>query len=169
MAIQAFVSIKGTKQGQFKGESNKANRKDWIPVVGFTMGLKSPRDAATGQATGKRQLEPVTFLKEWGAASPQGLTACSTNEVLTSVLFEFITTGPAGAELVGQTVTLTNATISEVLRATGGPGERPGSISIPAGTDTKGFETWSLTFAKIQVEDNEGKTIYTDDRSAPVA
>ena len=31
----------------------------------------SPRDPASGQASGKRQHKPVTFIKEWGAASPQ--------------------------------------------------------------------------------------------------
>lgn len=33
--------------------------------------LLSPRDAATGQASGKRMHKPVTFVKEWGAATPQ--------------------------------------------------------------------------------------------------
>lgn len=31
----------------------------------------SPRDVATGQASGKRMHKPVTFVKEWGAATPQ--------------------------------------------------------------------------------------------------
>jgi len=30
----------------------------------------SPRDMATGMASGKRQYAPVKFVKEWGAASP---------------------------------------------------------------------------------------------------
>lgn len=30
-----------------------------------------PRDSGSGMATGKRQHKPVTFVKEWGAASPQ--------------------------------------------------------------------------------------------------
>lgn len=33
--------------------------------------VKSPRDAATGQASGKRTHHPVTFVKEWGATTPQ--------------------------------------------------------------------------------------------------
>lgn len=32
--------------------------------------LYSPRDVATGQASGKRMHKPVTFVKEWGAVSP---------------------------------------------------------------------------------------------------
>jgi hypothetical protein len=31
----------------------------------------SPRDSATGMATGRRQYAPVKIIKEWGAASPQ--------------------------------------------------------------------------------------------------
>lgn len=33
--------------------------------------VKSPRDSASGMASGKRTHHPVTFVKEWGAASPQ--------------------------------------------------------------------------------------------------
>ena len=32
--------------------------------------IVSPRDSATGMATGRRQYAPVKFVKEWGAASP---------------------------------------------------------------------------------------------------
>jgi type VI secretion system secreted protein Hcp len=169
MAFQAFVSIKGNKQGQFKGESTAVNRKDWIPVVAFTMGLTSPRDLATGQASGKRQFEPVTVVKEWGASSPQGLTACSNNEALTTVVFEFVKTDAAGKEVVGQKVTLTRAAVSRVLRSTADPGQALGSTSIPSGTNTKGFESWSFTFQKIVVEDEDGKTTYSDEWSAPAA
>lgn len=31
----------------------------------------TPREAASGMATGKRQYAPVKIVKEWGAASPQ--------------------------------------------------------------------------------------------------
>jgi type VI secretion system secreted protein Hcp len=166
MAFQAFVSIKGAKQGQFKGESAAANRKDWIAVIAFTMALKSPRDLATGQASGKRQFEPVAFVKEWGAASPQGLTALSTNEVLTTVGFEFVKTNATGKEIVFQKVTLTNAAVSQIVRSTADPGQTLGSTAIPSGADTKGFESWSFTFQKIVVEDENGKTTFSDDWSA---
>ena len=33
--------------------------------------MKSPRDVATGMASGKRQYAPIKIVKEWGAASPQ--------------------------------------------------------------------------------------------------
>lgn len=33
--------------------------------------ILSPRDPASGQASGRRTHKPVTFVKEWGAATPQ--------------------------------------------------------------------------------------------------
>ena len=33
--------------------------------------VKSPRDSASGMASGKRTHHPVTFVKEWGASTPQ--------------------------------------------------------------------------------------------------
>ena len=33
--------------------------------------VRGPRDAASGMASGKRQHGSVTFVKEWGAATPQ--------------------------------------------------------------------------------------------------
>lgn len=33
--------------------------------------IKSPRDSASGMASGKRTHKPVTFIKEWGPSTPQ--------------------------------------------------------------------------------------------------
>jgi len=33
--------------------------------------VKGPRDAGSGQASGRRTHKPVTFVKEWGPATPQ--------------------------------------------------------------------------------------------------
>ena len=33
--------------------------------------VKGPRDSSSGMASGKRTHHPVTFVKEWGAATPQ--------------------------------------------------------------------------------------------------
>lgn len=51
---------------------------DGLEEISFTLNfneiaynVKSPRDAASGQASGKRTHKPVTFVKEWGASTPQ--------------------------------------------------------------------------------------------------
>jgi hypothetical protein len=39
--------------------------------LSFTYEVKSPRDVATGQASGKRTHKPLTITKEWGPSTPQ--------------------------------------------------------------------------------------------------
>jgi type VI secretion system secreted protein Hcp len=161
MALGAYMTVTGKKQGKFKGETAMVRREDQISILAFTMELASPRDPATGQATGKRQYQPVTVTKEWGAASPQGLAACSTNEVLTTVRIEFVKTHANGEEYIYQTVTLTDATISDVNRFTG---DLLIAEGLPGGSrDPAGLERWSFTFREIQVDDADGKTTFLDD------
>ena len=47
-----------------------------IATAVFEHSVKSPRDAASGQATGKRMHKPFTITKEWGPSTPMlGKTA----------------------------------------------------------------------------------------------
>src|SRR5215470_9289278 len=167
MAFQAHISIKGAKQGQFKGEGIQDKRKDkWMPVLAFQYAVKSPRDAATGQASGKRQHQPIVITKEWGAASPQLFQALTTNELLSSVELEFTKVNTNGEEYVYHTIKLTNAAVSEIRQFTreteSGTGQ-PGH-TVPTASD---LEEVSFTFAKIEMEDLDGKTLAADDwRSA---
>ena len=169
MAYQAHVAIKGKKQGQFKGEGIQDKRKDkWLPVLSFDMHLQSPRDIATGQASGKRQWSPIKFEKEWGAASPQLLAACATNEVLPEVVFEFSKTNANGEEYVYQTIKLTDATVASVGRFTGDEekgAEGASSARHVEAFDTHELERVGLTFRKIELTDNDGKTNFSDDWS----
>ncbi len=166
MGYQAHISINATKQGQFKGEGIQTARKDkWMPVLSFDMEVVSPRDVATGQASGKRQWRPVKVVKEWGAASPQALLACSTNEVLKSVTVEFTKTNANGQEYVYQTLKLTNGTISNIRRFTGA-GNSESSSRHTSANDTMELEEWSMTFQTIEVDDTDGKTSFSDDWAA---
>jgi hypothetical protein len=42
-----------------------------IAAAAFHYNVKSPRDAASGMASGKRTHHPVTFVKKWGPSTPQ--------------------------------------------------------------------------------------------------
>ncbi len=162
MAFQAYISITGKKQGQFKGEALQDKRKDkWISVLSFRSDVTSPRDVATGQASGKRQWHPVVIVKEWGAASPQALQALATNEVLTEVVIEFTRANSNGEVYVYQTVTLTDASVSQVRRFTGDSSSAEGGVSVPP--HAMQLDEWSFTFRKIQVEDKDAKTMFNDD------
>ena len=113
MAHQAYISIKGTKQGQFKGESTNPQRRiKWIEILGFEFGVSDAYDSSSGQISGRRQHSPITVTKEWGAASPQIFAACATNEVLSEVGIEVADhSQPGGHEKVAPTINLTNAVI----------------------------------------------------------
>ena len=63
MAYEFYVTIEATKQGRLAGESTRDVHKGKLPGIGFSYEVKSPRDAATGQASGKRQHGPITFTK----------------------------------------------------------------------------------------------------------
>lgn len=162
MAYEFYVSIEGTKQGKFKGESPREAWKEKIPGLSYTHKIQSPRDIATGQASGKRQHGPITITKEWGPTSPQSFQALVTNEVLKSVLFEFIHTTPDGAEEVYQTIKLTDATVS-CIEYTTGTGESAESSKTQSAYDTHELEQVSFTYRRIELENLPGKTSAMDD------
>jgi type VI secretion system secreted protein Hcp len=146
-AAKFYVTIEGMKQGRFKGEL----RDNRIPGYGFSYQVTSPRDMATGQASGKRQHSPLVITQEWGAASPQLFQALATNEVLRTVLIEFVRSSPRGVEEVYQTVKLTNATVSSIRMHIGDP------------PNDRALEDVSFTFQRIEIENRVGKTMAVDD------
>jgi len=169
MAFPAYIAIKGVKQGQFKGETTAVERQDkWMEIFAFTMELDAPHDPATGQPSGRRQYKPVTVVKHWGAASPQILQAGATNEVLSEVEVQFSRANTSGTQ-VAQTVRLTNAMVSAIVRFTGDP---DGAEDTALGGHSKAnemqeYERVSFTFQKIEVADVAGKTVFSGDWAAP--
>lgn len=162
MAYEFYVTIEGTRQGAFKGESVREAHSSKIAGLSYRHEITSPRDVATGQASGKRQHGPITITKEWGASSPQIFQALVTNEVLKSVLFEFFHTTPDGLEEVYQTVKIVDATVSKLSQMTG-TGESAGSSKTTATYDTHELEEVSFTYRRIEVENLPGQTSAEDD------
>jgi type VI secretion system secreted protein Hcp len=155
-----YVIIRGTRQGIFKGELSGANHRDQLAGLRFSMQVSAARDTSSGQATGRHQYSTVMFTKEWGAASPQILSAMASNEVLQSVEFEFVRSNPLGQESIFETVKLTQASITGVRRYLGVPGD-----GDPV--DPRPLEDISLTFRKIEVTNTEGRMTFTDDWNNP--
>jgi type VI secretion system secreted protein Hcp len=156
-AVNSYMRIEGTKQGAFKGETAHKGSDQWIPIVQFNQSMPSPRDNATGQASGKRRHEPIKITKEWGAASPQLQRALASNEMLKEVVFEFVRTNARGQEEVYETIKLTNALVIGIQR---GAGQRTGKNS-------KELEEVSFTYEKIEISHANGKTTATDDWQRP--
>jgi type VI secretion system secreted protein Hcp len=159
MAIQAYVKIKGAKQGQFKGEgSEKAGpQSGMIRLLRFASSAEAPHDAASGMASGKRRWQPIRLTKQWGAASPQLLQALSTNEQLPSVVFEFYHSDPSGKQELHYRVTLQNAFVSSISSSL--------DLTLAAGAPAAGreLEDVEFTFQSIKVEDVADKVTATDD------
>jgi type VI secretion system secreted protein Hcp len=150
-----FVTIEGTKQGLFKGESTDAGHRGAIVGLGFSMETTMPVDSTTKLPTGHRQHAPVHLVKEWDAASPAIMEALVTNEVLKSVVFDFTRTTPGGTEELFQRVQLQNATVIDHRRFIDG---------IPPSTSGGGrmLEDVSFTYQKIIMEDVVAATTSTD-------
>jgi|GEM_PF-742266 len=144
-----LVTIEGTKQGKFKGESLRAGQQNKTEAWNLSHTITSPRDIATGQASGKRQHGALTITKAWGAATPQIFQALVTNEVLKTVLIEYYQITADGVDEVRGTIKLTNATISNVVRNSDASGQM--------------VEAVSFTYQRIELEDKVGKTAATDD------
>ena len=154
-------SIKGVRQGQFKGElRNLKGREDWMAGVRFSMQVSVSRDPATGQASGKHRHQPLSIVKEWGQASPQILQALATAELLNPVVLEFTRTGLSGEEAVFQRVTLTNALVADVRRYLD-------FTAAPADSVFRELEEILFTYQKITVEDVIGNTTFADDWFGP--
>ncbi|MBC8123416.1 MAG: type VI secretion system tube protein Hcp [Gemmatimonadaceae bacterium] len=136
------MTVEGTKQGVFPGGKGGG-----ITGVRFSYLLKSPRDAASGQASGKRQHGSVVFTKVVGTASPQLFQAVTSNEVLKSVAIDL----PSG-EGGGYTIKLSNAAVSEIKQYT-----------ETLNGQTVVLEDVSFTFQKIEVEDRGTRSMAMDD------
>jgi type VI secretion system secreted protein Hcp len=156
MAYQMYMTVKGQKQGDFKGDSPRRG-KDSILLVGYEWQVEAPRDPASGLPTGKRTHGPVVVVKEIDAASPMFLIAISQNENLLSVEIDFLSTAADGKETVDFQVRLTNASVvslrdSVATADTGGPA-----------VDTRRLERIAFTFQKIEETWLPGSTSAGDD------
>ncbi len=132
-----------------------------MPGLAFHYSVASPRDAASGMATGRRTHQPVSFVKEWGAATPQFQQAMITNESFKSVLFEFLKVNDNGEEYVFHTIKLGTALITEIQQYID-----PVSTSGNVGGDTGPLEKISFNFQRIEITNIDGQTTAVDELRA---
>jgi len=158
MALNAYMTITGQKQGAIKGSvTQPAARANTILVHSYDHEIISPRDPQSGLPTGKRQSQPVTILKEVDPSSPQLLAALTGNEILTTVEIQF-------SQLVGTAetpvykVTLTNASITSIQQSMGSNIDDPAEIVL--------HEEISFTYQKITWTWNDGGKTAVDDWEA---
>src|SRR5947209_7480301 len=84
MALSAYLTLAGQKQGPINGSVTEKGRENSILVHSYENLITSPRDAASGLATGKRVHQPITVTKEMDRSSVLLWNALVNNENLTS-------------------------------------------------------------------------------------
>ena len=120
MALNAYLSLTGQKQGLIKGSVTQKGREGKIMVIAAEQEVNSRRDASTGLATGRRQHKPLVIFKEIDQSSPRLYSALVGNETLSNWELQFW--GPSigtaatasGKEVMRYTVRLSNAVISDI-------------------------------------------------------
>jgi type VI secretion system secreted protein Hcp len=158
-AYDFYMSVTGQTQGEIKSEVQ--NPLGDMPCQALVFSETSPRNAQTGQVTGRRQYQPVTITREWDAASPKLFQALVTNENFTDVTFKFPHDDTTGKTTLVATIHLTNAHIASLRYF----------VAAPGATESTGhlMEEISFSFQKIDVTGANGGITASDDWDASVA
>lgn len=168
MALNAYLKLKGQKQGDIKGSVTQKGREGKIMVIAVSHEVLSPRDSASGLATGKRQHKPFVITKELDKSSPLLYKALINNENITEWELQFWTpqisgaVGGGGAERQHYTVKLTNAKIASIdFRMLNN--KNPDLVRYAE------YEEIAFTYQKITWIWNDGNLTAQDDWESPVA
>jgi len=149
-----YISIDATKQGKLKGDDPALLAKS--EFVDFNYSISSPTDAVTGLVSGKVKHGPVTIVKRNGYSTPQLFQALTTNELLKSVLIEFVKTRSDGTKAIYYSVKLINARIIRMSHRTNmdDANFKPGSLPL---------DEITFVYQKIEITHQEGNTMATGD------
>lgn len=105
------IAVTGQTQGAIAGSCTFKGRAGTSVVVSLSHEVLSPRDAASGLPTGKRQHKPLTITKYIDKATPLLYRALVNNENLTRVILTFYRPDRDGVPQIYYTVELRNASV----------------------------------------------------------
>jgi len=114
MALNAYLKLSGKTQGEIKGSVTQSGREDSIMVIAYSHEVVSPRDAASGLPTGKRQHKPLTVTKEIDKSTPLLMNVLTNNEQISKWELRFWQPSPSGQEVQHYTIELENASIASI-------------------------------------------------------
>ena len=114
MALNAYLNLTGQSQGKVSGSVTQAGREESIMVIGMSHEVVSPRDAASGMPTGKRQHKPITITKELDKSTPILAAILVNNENITDWKLDFWQPSKSGQEFQFYSIELVNASISSI-------------------------------------------------------
>ena len=165
MALQAYLNLKGQKQGEIKGSVTQKGREGKIAIIAVSHEIVSPRDPASGLPTGKRMHKPFVITKELDKSSPLLYNALVNNENIPDWQLQFWTpqikaTTGSGNEVQHYTVKLTNANVASIAF-------RMANNKHPDLMKFAEYEEVAFTYQKIEWTWNDGGITAGDDWEAP--
>ena len=161
MALNGYLKLKGQKSGEIKGSVTQKGREGKIMVIAVSHDVVSPRDAASGLPTGKRQHKPFVITKELDKSTPLLYNVLVNNENITDFELQFWQPSQTGAEKQHFTVKLTNANIASIQF-------RMMNNKHPDLMRYAEYEEVSFTYQKIEWTWTDGGITAMDDWESPV-
>ncbi len=162
MALNAYLKLTGQTQGEIKGSVTQKGREDSIMVIAMSHEVVSPRDAASGLPTGKRQHKPFVIIKEVDKSTPLLFNILVNNENITKWKLQFWQPSAAGKEQQHYTVELVNASIAAIH-------SQMLNNKVPANMQFKETEEIAFCYQKIIWTWMDGGITAEDDWEAPTA
>jgi type VI secretion system secreted protein Hcp len=108
-----LMAVTGQSQGAIRGSAIE----NMIQVVGLGHQITSPRDAASGLPTGRRQHKSLVISKYTDRSTPPLYSALVNNENLTHVYLRFFRKDTANRTVQYYTIHLINASIADIKTA----------------------------------------------------
>lgn len=161
MALNAYLKLKGQKQGEIKGSVTQKGREGKIMVIAVSHEIISPRDHASGLPTGKRQHKPFIITKELDKSSPLLYNVLVNNENVSEWELQFWQPSATGAEKQHYTIKLTNANIAGIEF-------RMANNKHPDLMKFAEYEEIAFTYQKIEWVWVDGGITALDDWESPV-
>jgi type VI secretion system secreted protein Hcp len=162
MALNAYLNMKGQTQGDVKGSVTQKGREGKIMVIAVQHSVTSPRDAASGLPTGKRQHHPFVITKEVDKSSALLYNMLVNNENIPEWELQFWQPSLAGVEKQYYSVKLTNASI-ESIRMVMPNNKHPDLMKFAE------YEEVAFCYQKICWTWTEGGITAEDDWESPLA
>lgn len=150
---QMYLKIDG-----IAGEARFAGETGLMPVQAFQHEVVSPRDAASGLPTGKRQHKPLTITKELDKATPMLYQALATGQRIPSVSLAICAPCTRDARAPSFTITMKDVLVTSI-RAHGG--------ALDPDDDGDGLPTEEVSFTYGAIVWTWGDTAFEDTWQSP--
>jgi type VI secretion system secreted protein Hcp len=160
MGAPAYLACFGETQGEIRGGATRSDVAGQVEVVSFQHEVLSPRDAASGLPTGKRQHKPLVITKPVDKSTPLYMYALVNTENLPQCTLTFFRADDVGEPEAYFTIRLTNANVAGIQSQKGDTRSVAGRLGEQ--------ETLSFTYQKIEWTYLDGGIQAEDDWESPI-